>query len=143
MYGEVDTSSDGRVREIRRCGKCTAPQLTVVHVTQHYNRGLPVGRTYVHRCGACNTSFDSISLWRAIVFYLSAGFVASIGFSMVALFLGTLFEQGLALFQYADGRMWGTWAFGAAAFLGGAGWCAWTTWLLGRLILLNPVAGTR
>jgi hypothetical protein len=143
MWGSVDTSNDARVRELRRCAKCTAPAVTVVHVTQHYSRGVPSGRTYQHRCGSCNVTFSSISVWRAVVQLFGAAVLVSIGFGMVGLFIATLFEQGMNLFQYADGRMWGTWAVGALVFFGGLAWASWTTWLVARLMLLHPVAGPR
>ncbi len=143
MWGPVDTANDARCREIRRCAKCTAPSVSVVHVTQHYSRGLPSGRTYSHRCGSCNVSFHSISVWRALVQLFGAAILVSIGFGITALFVGTLFESGLALLSQADGRMWGTWAIGFLMFFGGLLWSAWTTWLVARLMFLHPVAGSR
>ena len=143
MWGEIDTSNDARVREVRRCGKCSQPSVTVFHVTQHYNRGMPTGRTYSHRCNSCQTTFDSISTWRALVTLASGVFIASIGFSFLSLFVIELFDHGLDAIRYADGGRWGTWGFGALMLFGGTAWSAWITWLVARLMFLNPVAGTR
>lgn len=143
LWGPIDTANDQRCREVRRCAKCSAPAVTVVHVTQHYSRGLPSGRTYAHRCSACNVTFDSISVWRAMVQFFGAAVIVSIGFTMVALFVSALFDYGLALFQQADGRMWGTWAIGFLMFFGGMAWAGWTTWLVARLMFLHPVASSR
>lgn len=143
LWGPIDTSNDVRCREVRRCGKCSAPAVTVVHVTQHYSRGLPSGRTYSHRCGACSVMFDSISVWRAMVQLFGAAILVSIGLSMVALFVAALFDSGLALLQQADAGRWGTWGVGFLMFFGGLAWASWITWLVARLMLLHPVASTR
>ncbi len=140
LWGPIDTQNDLRCRQVRRCGKCTQPRVGVVHVTQHYSRGLPSGRTYLHRCAGCNVSFRSISAWRAVVQLFGATILVSIGFSIVALFLTALFQMGTGIFTQADGRMWGTWAIGALVFFGGLAWASWTTWLVARLMILNPVA---
>jgi len=143
MWGEIDTSNDSRCREIRRCGKCSQPSVTVVHVTQHYNRGLPAGRTYVHRCGGCNTSFDSISWWRAITNLFFAGMITVFGFGMLTIVASTIYDYGIQAVVSGDARGWGYIAGGLALFLGGLGWSAWTTWLVARLMFLHPVAGSR
>jgi hypothetical protein len=143
MWGEIDTSNDARVREVRRCGKCTQPQVTVYHVTQHYSRGMPTGRSYAHRCGACRTTFDSISTWRAATQYMFAGICAFAGFAMFSVLIGAIIDWGPAVLTNMDGRSWGTVLFGLALFLGGMAWAAWTTWLVARLMFLNPVAGSR
>jgi hypothetical protein len=136
----IDTRTDPRVREVRRCAKCTQPQVTVVHVTQHTQRGLSAGRTYVHRCAACKEQFRSISLWRAIRQLFGAAVMIVAGFFFVSLFFSALFTMGTDLFTQADGRMWGTWAVGAIVFFAGLGWAGWTSWLVARLSILNPVA---
>ena len=82
-------------------------------------------------------------MWRALVQAFGASFLVFIGFGIVALFLGGLFEGGLPFLQHADGRMWGTWAVGALMFFGGLAWAAWTTFLVARLMFLNPVASSR
>mgnify|MGYP000976898489 CR=1 FL=1 len=63
--------------------------------SEHYNRGMPTGRTYSHRCNSCQTTFDSISTWRALVTLASGVFIASIGFSFLSLFVIELFDHGL------------------------------------------------
>src|SRR5260221_8899225 len=125
MWGAVDTSNDPRCREIRRCGKCTAPSITVVHVIQHYNRGLPMGRTYTHRCGACNTTFDSISWWRAISSVGFAGMITVFGFGMITMLLGNLYDYGFDAVLNGNSRAIGYGLFGFALFLGGLAWAAW------------------
>lgn len=143
MWGEIDTSNDARCREVRRCAKCSQPSVTVYHVTQHYNRGMPTGRTYSHRCNSCQATFDSISTWRAMITLLSGAFIASIGFSFVSMFVLELFERGMDTVRYADGGRWGTWGFGALMLFGGVAWSGYITWLVARVMFLNPVAGTR
>ena len=143
MWGEIDTASDGRVREVRRCAKCSAPQVTVVHVTQHYSRGLPMGRSYDHRCGGCNTTFASLSHYRAFTQLAFAAMVACFGFSMVMVMVSAIFQYGLSEITNMSGQGWGYTLGGLAIFGAGLAWGAWTTWLVGRLLLLHPVAGTR
>lgn len=143
MWGEVDTTNDARCREVRRCAKCSAPSVTVFHVTQHYNRGLPTGRSYSHRCGSCSTTFDSISIYRAITQYLFAGILAVVGFGMTMVMVSAIFDYGLSVIANMDGRGWGYTLGGLAFLLGGLAWAGWTTWLVARLFLLHPVASTR
>ena len=57
---------DDRVTTMRRCAKCTQPNVRVHHVTQHYSRGIPMGKTYSHRCGGCNAEFETLSLWKSM-----------------------------------------------------------------------------
>ena len=143
MWGEIDTSNDARCREIRRCAKCSAPSVTVVHVTQHYSRGLPTGRTYMHRCGGCSASFDSISVWRAMTQLFLAAMLTVVGFGMTMVLVGALFDYGLDVFAHMDGGGWGYTIGGLLFFVGGLAWAAWTTWLVARLMFLHPVAGSR
>jgi hypothetical protein len=143
IWGPIDTANDARCREVRRCAKCSAPAVTVVHVTQHYSRGIPSGRTYAHRCGSCNVTFDSISVWRALTTLFAAAIITMIGFGITTTFVSALFEVGLAVFTEADGRTWGTWGVGFLMFFGGLAWVGWTTWLVARLTFLHPVAQTR
>ena len=142
MWGSVDTSNDARCRELRRCAKCGANALTVVHVTQHYSRGLPSGRTYRHRCGGCAVELDSVSWWRAIVELAFAGILACVGFGMLFATIMRIVNFGVA-FALHSGGDWGMGAGGALFFFGGLAWGAWTTWLVTRLVFLHPVVGGR
>jgi hypothetical protein len=143
MWGEIDTSNDARVREIRRCAKCSAPAVTVFHVTQHYSRGLPTGRSYDHRCGACNVTFESISHYRAFMQLLFAGITASVGFSMMMVLAMDLMQYGITDIASIGARGWGYTLGGFAIFLAALAWGAWTTWIVCRLLFLHPVAGQR
>lgn len=58
--------TDLEAKMLRRCAKCKAHAVTVVHVTFHYVNGLTRGRTYEHRCGACNATFKTESVLRML-----------------------------------------------------------------------------
>ncbi|MBX3191537.1 MAG: hypothetical protein KF819_31365 [Labilithrix sp.] len=69
--------SDLEAKMLRRCAKCHAHAVTVVHVTFHYVNGITSGRTYEHCCGACNHSFKTESVFRSIT-ELGTGIVAAL-----------------------------------------------------------------
>ena len=58
---------DMEAKLLRRCAKCQAHAVTVVHVTFHYVNGITRGRTYDNRCDACGVTFKTESVLRAIV----------------------------------------------------------------------------
>lgn len=59
-------SDDLRATTRRKCAKCGQVAVACVHVTQHLLNGvLPIGRTYVHRCNACNAEFETESPFRS------------------------------------------------------------------------------
>jgi hypothetical protein len=64
---------------LRSCAKCKAPAVTVVHVTFHYVNGITRGRTYLHRCGACQREFKTESVLRTIVELATSGACMLVG----------------------------------------------------------------
>ena len=107
MWGGIDANNDSRARELRTCSKCGAGAMTVAHITQHYSRGLPTGRSYQHRCGACRATLKSISHWRALVQLMSGAAVAqskvtiAIGGAGCLCYLPTVLAQELGEYKKA------------------------------------------
>jgi hypothetical protein len=142
MWGQIDTASDSRARELRKCVKCAGGALAVVHVTQHYSRGLPTGRSYLHRCGGCQATLESISTWRALT---QLGFAASLtigGFVMTLATVLELFEYGPTRAFGDSGSLWRS-LLGVVLLVGGLAWAAWTTWRAANLVINHPVVGSR
>jgi hypothetical protein len=142
MFGNVDTSSDARVRELRKCGKCAGGSVTVVHVTQHYNRGVPAGRSYQHRCGGCQATFESLSTWRALLELFFGSMLAVIGFGMCALTVASMFDHGI-MAPFADGGSIGRTVMAVLLLAGGTAWAGFTTWKVLNLMINYPVVGQR
>jgi hypothetical protein len=67
----LQTDLDAKL--LRSCAKCKAPAVNVVHVTFHYVNGITRGRTYLHRCGACQATFKTESVLRTIVELATGG----------------------------------------------------------------------
>ena len=84
-----DISKDARMRELRKCAKCSAP-MRVTSATNYFVNGGYSGRSYDHRCGQCGAEFTSVSAYR----FFSRGFPASLfffgGIGMVVGFLTEL-----------------------------------------------------
>jgi hypothetical protein len=58
---------DARANDRRVCAKCKQPVVACVNVTQHLLNGvLPIGRSYIHRCGSCQASFETESTFRTV-----------------------------------------------------------------------------
>lgn len=61
---EAGMAQDMDAKILRRCAKCQAPAVNVVHVTFHYVNGITRGRTYLHRCAHCSAEFKTESVLR-------------------------------------------------------------------------------
>ena len=60
-------AQDLETKLLRKCAKCQAHAVSVVHVTFHYVNGITRGRTYENACKACGVRFKTESLLRTIV----------------------------------------------------------------------------
>jgi hypothetical protein len=81
------SDDDQRARGRRLCASCKQPAVTCVHVTQHLLNGvMPIGRTYVHRCGGCQATFESESPFRT-VYELTFGLAALLFGGLGAVFV--------------------------------------------------------
>jgi hypothetical protein len=60
------SQNDFDTRVLRKCAKCGAHAVNVIHVTFHYVNGITRGRTYLHRCGSCGVEFKTESVLRMI-----------------------------------------------------------------------------
>jgi hypothetical protein len=139
LFGQPTTNDDPRATSVRRCGKCKADAVTCVHVTVHYTNGLPMGRTYQHRCQKCSRTFSTISAWRTITEGFFALFCAPFGFFSLMLLARVVMESR---FSTTTGGEWGMIAIfllmGAfGAYLGGS--TLVRTWRLFE----NPVVAAR
>ncbi len=76
---DAGIQSDVDAKLLRSCAKCKAPAVNVVHVTFHYVNGITRGRTYLHRCGACQATFKTESVLRTIVELATAGACLLVG----------------------------------------------------------------
>ena len=68
----LEVGTDLEAKLLRSCAKCKAHAVNVVHVTFHYVNGLTRGRTYEHRCAACNATFKTESVLRTITEFSAA-----------------------------------------------------------------------
>ena len=97
---------DMEAKLLRRCAKCRAHAVTVVHVTFHYVNGITRGRTYENRCGACGATFKTESVLRAMV-ELGAG-IAIMLFGVCGIAFGSgwslLFGLGVPLGIWMAGQ---------------------------------------
>lgn len=107
---------------MRTCARCRAPAVRVAHVIQHYNRGLPMGKSYQHRCEACGVQFETLSGWKS----LTDGFFALLVMVGGLVILG----GGLPAIYYAVSSPI------PVAALGGLGWGTWGAVGGGSLVLL-------
>lgn len=82
MFGTPDASNDPLATSTRRCGGCGQPAVRCFHVTHHYYKGIPSGRTYEHRCEACGVTFETLSSWRIVTEILSALLLVPMGIFM-------------------------------------------------------------
>jgi hypothetical protein len=142
MWGQIDTSNDARARELRKCAKCGNGTLHVVHVTQHYSRGVPTGRSYQHRCGSCPATLESISVWRAIVELMFSATLTIGGLFMTLATIAAVIDLGIAG-AFGNGGAIGRTVFGLVLLFGGLAWAGWTTWKAANLMINHPVVGTR
>src|SRR5688572_4407569 len=82
LFGSNSTHDDPRATSVRTCGKCKQPAVVCYHVTVHYVNGIPAGRTYAHKCNACNRTFETMSVWRTIRDAFFTFFAAVLGLVM-------------------------------------------------------------
>lgn len=141
MFGQKpDASNDPRATQLRKCGKCGADAVTCYHVTFHYVNGIPAGRTYLHRCGACRREFTTISLWRLVRDGFSACLIAVIG-----LFVAPFQTYSMFFERRLMGVSGGDWFLLVLMWLFLVGGVAWMGVLIERVfrVFENPVAARR
>lgn len=133
--------SGPRESTIRRCAKCGQAAVSVYHVTQHYNRGIPAGQTYAHRCQGCGTTFETISVWKSIFDSLMACFIALPGLMLTG-------NGGYQLFQVlrysfdprnVPGSTWSQLGFGVLLLGGATLWLGFIAWR-NLALVRNPAA---
>jgi len=77
--GQDGRQVDARARVTRRCARCSAPSVGVEEITVHFRSGLPIGRTYRHRCSACGRGFSTQSPFRILLETGSASLLILVG----------------------------------------------------------------
>ena len=80
---DAGMAQDMDAKILRRCAKCQAPAVNVVHVTFHYVNGITRGRTYLHRCAHCNVEFKTESVLRMLTELFTGLVCALVGFSAI------------------------------------------------------------
>lgn len=125
---------DERATTLRSCAKCSQPAVRVFHVTQHYNRGLPMGKTYSHRCGNCSAQFDTLSWWKSVTDGGFASMILAGGLflfgvrGMPPLFHAVTSPAPMLALRSLDNGTWGSLAGGAFVALLGGLWLLSVGW---------------
>jgi hypothetical protein len=74
MQAGMRTDLEGKM--LRKCAKCKAHAVSVVHVTFHYVNGITRGRTYENKCASCAATFKTESPLRMMT-ELAGGLVCT------------------------------------------------------------------
>lgn len=102
LFGSTTTHDDPRATQLRVCGKCKQPAVVCYHVTLHSMNGLPAGRTYQHKCNACQRTFTTISLWRLMRDLMVAMIITPIGLIATPLMLLGWYERSFTAVSGGD-----------------------------------------